>query len=784
MFFGCAVPVEEIESAATTTATHDSTWFHIEYQPWGQPEAPPKNCSPVIEIKGCYTSITGVHVENVPDYIVDLGRFLDAAHDGLQLHYNMPTSGRMDVKVRASKNNGFVFADGLIEIRNSVAYEAPWSFGQMLRDVAWHEVFHVAQHRAFDGTPHPWAHFEAARRHRWILESTATEEALAEYPVQGPHYFADAKFLLDFPLVIRNGEAPDLRQYAAFIFFRYLKWRNIDLARRFFGEPSPQLTVANAPATEPIEQFFFDQLRAVMPSTDARRDLFRDFALAYQFTRDNAVIPGVRRLLAVAPRSYELTGYERKDPGVEDEPPLAVPNTLGNDVAAVLRAGTMATHAIGLSRVLCDEPGPSCNPEAIPAPDVAKLVVNIRLRAVGVGDDIPLTDGVAHYGAVWRVRPSTPPLRLATFEGTEPERELVYNLGDFKRSDKIVVTVVYDPEVAPTPTDGLLEVTAAFDNACRSKTIVVDYTQSMVGYYGGPGYPLSTEKGCTTLLAKLWGGGGALVSHAFGGSITHGDGGGGAFVAARIPIDPEGELLHVTVPFSSLTGTSAAFPAFIYQPATQSLPPSVIAIAGAGGQAGMGIGWNAVLPPHAGAAHEDAPPAVWTLNGNTVVLAGGTAAGAGGGGIGGTNNTPYGNGKAFTTAMITGFTWEAGGIGPCEAGYGGSGWFGGGGGGYQHCGETKLGAGGGGGASYAISSRLGEPVVSTLVGGARRTPGNVDDPDRMTPPPPTNACQEGGPNPGDPGRGRSGAGPAWCDNPGRAVIKFGKAAANDASLAP
>jgi hypothetical protein len=800
LLMACAVPAEQTtESAATgELEIHESTWFRISYHPALHAEAPLANCSGPVFLAdaapdpGCYTSIAGAFRPGVPDYIEDLGVFLDAALTAYQPTYNLPTSGRIDVMVRGVSGYGTVLPSGVIEIANRMKkpLQPAWTIGALLRYIAWHEVFHVAQSRAFEGPP-PWQHFDIELRHRWLIEATATEIAFAAVPVAGRFLEADPRFLLTFPLVIEHWEQ-DTRAYAAFAFIRYLKHQGIDLTQRWFNEASPRFHLSTVSPTDPIEQFFFDELSAVVPGAEARRELFRRFALAYQFTRDDAIVPGIRSwLTAQEGLVHELTGYERVDPGPDDEPPLSIIRTVDGQTPAgtLLRPGAMATHAIGLRRVLCTETGPSCNPDAIPLPDQARLHVTVRVRPVvggeGSGDG---SGGVAHHGAAWRVSGSGQATLLETFAGAEEERELELPLSDFSRTDRLVVAVINDPEQSAA--EAFVEVEAAFDGACRSKVIVVDHPQSQVGFYGGPGYLFDTEEGCTQMLVKIWGGGGPLRNWLLGPGIANGNGGGGAFVGARIPIDPEGEQLRATVPFAGITGT-ATFPAFIYQPAAPPQVPSVIALAGAGGQGGQGYGWTAAQPPHAGGAHQDAPAAIWTLNGSTVVMPGGTGASDAGPGVGGPHNTPYGDGRAFTTANILGYTWESGGHGPCQAGRGGAGWFGGGGGdsppfewtgglcGYPN---MKISSGGGGGSSHVIASRLGRPVVATKLGGALHVPGNAGDPDRMTPAPPTNTCQAGTPNAGDPGAGRIGTHTAWCDNPGRIVIKFGRAATKDTSV--
>jgi hypothetical protein len=285
------------------------------------------------------------------------------------------------------------------------------------------------------------------------------------------------------------------------------------------------------------------------------------------------------------------------------------------------------------------------------------------------------------------------------------------------------------------------------------------------------------------MLAKLWGGGGPLA-HAGGPvpAFLWGDGGGGGSVVAKVPIDPDGERFRAVVPFSSLTGTQGGSPTWLWKPGDNGSPSEVIALAGGGGGGGKfgAPPWVVIAPPHGGGAEQDAPDAVYEhpIYGLAIMQGGGGATGSKPGAGGGPTPYPYGTGIAFNLAHPP--FWSAG-SGACGwSADGGAGWYGGGGGGFtQNC-VDALGAGGGGGSSFVSSARLGQLIVATTHGGNLRQPGNADDPDRIIPTAADTACQEGPITPGDPGRGRSGATAAWCDEPGRIVLKFGRAATLDA----
>ena len=182
----CTAPIEATVEQPGTMLIHDTPWFRIHFYEAPHEEAPLPNCPVPIDTR-CYASVTGAHLGDIPDYIEDLGVFLE---EGLASYrtqgYDLPQSGQIPIYVHlVDEGAGTIsFADGGINIDHAMPTMGAWTLPQTLRYTAWHELFHVAQFRAFEGAP-PWTHYNSAGRHLWLLEATATDRAFAGAYVPG-----------------------------------------------------------------------------------------------------------------------------------------------------------------------------------------------------------------------------------------------------------------------------------------------------------------------------------------------------------------------------------------------------------------------------------------------------------------------------------------------------------------------------------------------------------------------------------------------------------------------
>jgi hypothetical protein len=294
---------------------------------------------------------------------------------------------------------------------------------------------------------------------------------------------------------------------------------------------------------------------------------------------------------------------------------------------------------------------------------------------------------------------------------------------------------------------------------CASQTLVFDGQ-----VWGGVAVRLDTPPGCTEMLVKIWGGGGGLASP-LGAGYLNGDGGGGGAVIARVPVHPAGEAFRVQVPYNHVNAAVGGLAAWIY-PQGANPETGAVALAAGGGAGGRGYmgSWQVQTPGHAGAGGAQAGKDSTTCRASLAECR--TVTGGGGAtqstpGLGGTNNTPNGDGKPFDLRSAA---FGSGGRGyGALAGSGGDGWFGGGGGGYNL--PSIHGAGGGGGANYVVPARLGRAVERQLFRGSDRRPGNYADPDRLLHAP----CS---PEPCGPGVGRDGLVDPHGTAPGRVVVRF------------
>jgi hypothetical protein len=435
---------------------HSTPHFRIRYATLAPP---PANCVNGLPA-GCYQGSTP-GIAEVPDFVEDMGRAAEIAYNRISyLGYSLrPVPNPADdadkifidilpLHLEKPEDTAIALPGDVLYFESRQWFHLPgWTDYEALKHDVHHEVFHLAQLRAY--APGLWARdgsdwfsssiFKKAGANTWLMEATATSIAVNLAPPPAQHWGAEKRLLQSMSFDWRNG-------YPGFAFFQYLATHQpsvADMIRGYFNPTNPWFTPGQLPAMTD-DDFFFERLKTLVNDAGAFKRLMSDFSVAYHYQRYEPWIAGLHTWgwpdREPFPAGNSLTGYERRNvPGAP--PPLRQLKIVGDHPNDWLSPGNAATFVIDLKKALCPTPGPTCNgPNALPLP---RSRWQLALGMATAADS---------FGAIYRVRTTQPPepaevapIELATFSGVQTLEQSIYvDLTDFAEDDKVVVVVFAD----------------------------------------------------------------------------------------------------------------------------------------------------------------------------------------------------------------------------------------------------------------------------------------------------------------------------------------------------
>ncbi len=247
---------------------------------------------------------------DVPDYVEDLGAYLEAAWDWYQQQGWQPAARYTVTLKDLGDNLGEALGEQhtpSLYIHNTMRKTDPTQRREELRTTAAHELFHLLQFRRLAGVTDWWGVRLRSwfNNTMWLTEATATFMSYEVFPQPGGGQdYINARLLMDEQM-----QADSTGGYATFVLFKFLK-------QHYSGTPAANLvwTMFN-PVDGDLRYNLFESGRDYMYRSMAElvpgeNAALHDFALGYQYLRRNSWVEDVEFYLGAPTAVTRPTGDE------------------------------------------------------------------------------------------------------------------------------------------------------------------------------------------------------------------------------------------------------------------------------------------------------------------------------------------------------------------------------------------------------------------------------------------------------------------------------------------